>query len=72
MYCPFCEGEGELYQGIIKKNQQIIYICSECDTVWLEKDFSKDQCVRFETIMDELGLSPLWMELDHLEKVKEK
>lgn len=69
MYCPFCDGEGEVYKGKIKKNQQNIYICSECDTVWLEEDFSKDKSLRFDDIMKNLDLEPLWLELEDLKRL---
>lgn len=67
--CPFCDGQGVICKAKVKKIDHIIYICDECDTIWLNGDEIKEEnCKRFDEYMNQLGLQPLWNELAPIEK----
>ncbi|MBN2797243.1 MAG: hypothetical protein JXR88_17660 [Clostridia bacterium] len=68
--CPFCSGQGAIQKAVIKKDDTIIFICDECDTVWLTENFEPDRCVRFEDEMEKRGLKPLWSELKDIEALE--
>jgi Zn-finger nucleic acid-binding protein len=71
--CPFCEVQGIICKAEVKKLARTIYICDECDTIWLDGDEIKEEtCLRFDEFMNQYGLQPLWSELDHIEKVWRK
>ena len=60
--CPFC-GEGPIYQAAVKENQEIIYICAECDTVW-RRSGENFELTNYTNYMHKLGKGPLWDELE--------
>lgn len=67
--CPFCDGQGIVCRASIKKLDRIIYICDECDTIWLEgNEIKETNCNRFDTFMEQYGLLPLWSELTNIER----
>ena len=67
--CPFCDGQGLVYQAEVKKLNRPIYICDECDTVWLDgKELKEETCLRFADFMKQHGLQALWSELTHIRK----
>jgi len=67
--CPFCDGQGIVCRAHIEKLDRIIYICDECDTIWLErKDIKETSCNRFDNFMEQNGLLPLWSELSNIER----
>lgn len=70
VYCPFCEGQGEIYKTRIKATREIIYICGECDTVWHTASIDTINCQPFDCMMLNKGLKPLWCELDNIQKYK--
>lgn len=37
--CPYCDGQGEVLNAVIKKTGEKIKICDECDTIWVEDEF---------------------------------
>jgi hypothetical protein len=46
-----------------------IYICDECDTVWMaDVELAEDNCQRFDVFMEANGLKPLWNELADIER----
>lgn len=61
--CKFCDGEGEIYQAEINLTGETIYICDECDTVWLSPELRDIDAQSFENIMMDRGLNALWSEL---------
>ena len=69
VYCPFCDGQGVIYKAKIKYTDSVIFICDECDTVWKNLQISEDDTLIFKDVMNELGLQPLWSELDEVEKI---
>ncbi len=66
--CPFCEGQGEIFEAIISATKQKIYICGECDTVWQTADISEENCQPFDCFMLNQNLKPLWNELKDIKK----
>ncbi len=67
--CPFCEGQGEVYRVVVKQTSETIYLCGECDSVWLTENIGEDNATNFEDYMSEQGFEPLWSELDYIEKL---
>ncbi len=67
--CPFCEEQGEVYRVVVKQTSETIYLCGECDSVWLTDNIGEDNATNFEDYMSEQGLEPLWSELDYIEKL---
>jgi hypothetical protein len=62
--CPFCEGQGMIRKAVVKKLARTIYICDECDTLWLDGDeINEETCLRFDEFMNQHSLQPLWSEL---------
>ncbi len=63
MICPFCE-QGRIIRASVKKNGKTIFICEECDTVWVD-NISQDTVTNFDGFMSQYGISPaLW---EHIE-----
>lgn len=69
VYCPFCDGQGVIYKARIKDTDLNIFICDECDTIWKAAEITEDSSLRFKEIMNELGLKPLWSELENVAKL---
>jgi transcription elongation factor Elf1 len=64
MLCPRCE-QGDIAKAQVKKTGKNIYVCQECEAAWFsEKDIGVSPFVDFGTYMEEIGLSPLWGELN--------
>lgn len=61
--CPFCEGQGVIYRAKVINNDIPIFICDECDTMWLTSDIRENNCINFKDFMNNLGVKPLWSEL---------
>ena len=64
--CPFCDGNGLIYQAKIKNQNEVIYICDECDTIWHSKDINENNCDNFENYMGKHGLEAIWGNLADL------
>ena len=67
--CPLCNGQGSIYEAKIAKSNQIIYICEECDAMWLTSDIKLDKCINFDEFMRSLGLQALWEELTDIRRI---
>jgi Zn-finger nucleic acid-binding protein len=63
MICPRCE-QDEIVGAKIKANGGLIFICPECDAMWLSSDgIALDNFLDYGTYMKSIGLSQLWSEL---------
>ncbi|WP_053360765.1 hypothetical protein [Bacillus sp. FJAT-27251] len=63
--CPFCDGQGIVHRAEVKKLNRTIFICDECDTIWLDGiEINEENARRFDQFMSEHGLPPLWSELE--------
>ena len=58
MYCPYCE-YGIVLRAHLQINEESIYICEECDTVWRNEVDNKNG-TSFKSFMKEKGLEPSW------------
>lgn len=65
--CPFC-GEGPIYEAMVKVNQETIFICAECDTVW-EKANKEFEVTNFEDYMKKRTQNSLWENIEPLRVV---
>jgi len=70
LLCPFCDGQGLINKAIIKETDIKIFICEECDTIWLTDDIQEDNCLNFKEFMSKLGRNPFWSELSEIERVQ--
>lgn len=62
MICPYCE-QGRVISAKVRRNGKGIYICEECDTVWVETvDLLSG--ISFEAFMKEQGCAEDWNELE--------
>ena len=43
--CPFCDGQDVIHKATIKKDETVIYICGECDTVWLTDELNRTRYI---------------------------
>ncbi len=67
MICPYCE-QGSILKARVKKNNKIIYICDECDTVWESIEEISDRSGKsINMFMQEIGCEPYWDELELME-----
>lgn len=69
MMCPFCDGQGVINKAKVIKNDMLIFICDECDTVWLTNDIREDNCVNYHKFINEQGLKGLWSELYDIKRI---
>lgn len=67
MLCPYCR-QGEILSALVKKINEKIMICDECDTVWLGR-VDKDIGLNMHAFMASRGLPPLWSELEVEEQI---
>lgn len=68
--CPYCEGQGVIHTATIKSTDEVIYICSECDTMWLTKDIEDQNGQPFEFYMKDKGLKGYWSELKDIKIIE--
>lgn len=62
MVCPYCE-QGEVLVARIKKKNKSIFVCDECDTVWV-KEINSQVGIGFDTFMKSEGCKASWDELE--------
>lgn len=73
IYCPFCDGQGIVHKAKVEKLNRTIYICDECDTMWPEgKEMKGENGERFDVLMRNNGLEPLWSELTEIVRFWDK
>ncbi|MHA3061138.1 hypothetical protein ACX1N5_01790 [Acinetobacter sp. ANC 4636] len=52
-------------KAMIMKIGKVIFVCQECEATWFSADEIKERgFVDFGTYMEEIGLEPLWDELE--------
>lgn len=67
--CPRCRkfGIGAVYRAKVKKTNEIIYICEECDLTYDSENTSDIIISAFDTYAEKKGIEPLWSELELLD-----
>lgn len=40
--CPRCDGQGYVLKAKVKKTDQILWICEECNALWLDRSEIKE------------------------------
>lgn len=66
MLCPRCS-QGNIVSAEIKYTGKVIFVCQECEATWFSiEDIGSMQFQDFGAFMEEIGLSPLWNELNVL------
>lgn len=70
MLCPECE-QGEVTKVQVRATHEILYVCQECESLWLTAEVMATEPFNcFTSYMEELGLPPLWSSLYVLEPEK--
>jgi transcription elongation factor Elf1 len=65
MRCPRCDNQGTVVKAKIKKTNEIVRICDECDALWpLGVAVELKSFVDFSTFVKPLGLFGLWNEIE--------
>jgi transcription elongation factor Elf1 len=62
--CPRCN-QGSVLTMKVHANGLILYVCDECEATWRNVQAIGPQgFVDYGTLMNELGLLPLWSQLE--------
>ena len=67
MICPYCE-QGGIIRAKVKKSNDIIKICEECDAVWLDEDL-EELGTTYERYTEERGYGNSWDELEIIDRI---
>lgn len=68
MECPRCDGQGEVHFVVIKKTNEKVYLCDECDALWGEtEEINKANFTDFGTYVEQFGLQGTWNEIEPVE-----
>lgn len=67
MICPYCE-QGGILRVKVKKSNEIIKICEECDAVWLD-DVLEELGTTFERYTEQRGYANSWDELEIIDRI---
>lgn len=68
VFCPFCE-QGVVCKAKVKRLNEVIFICDECDTVWRTPEINdKVDCETFEIYMAKFRFGGLWAELEDINR----
>ena len=67
IYCPCCYNQGAINKATVKGTNLEIYICDECDLVWVNLDINETNWETLTNFMNKLGLKALWSELENAE-----
>ena len=57
--CKFCE-QGEIFEIKIKKTNEIVYLCDECEALWLSDKLDDKEATALWLFMEERNLSSTW------------
>jgi Zn-finger nucleic acid-binding protein len=69
MICPRCE-QDEIVKAKIKKIDQLIYICPECDATWLSNErIGIESFLDYGTYMKQIGQPQIWDELEVIGRI---
>ena len=60
--CPLCE-QGTIYEVLIRSTNETIFLCEECEALWLNDQIVSSEVFNFDTFMKERSLKPNWDEL---------
>lgn len=67
MICPYCE-QGGIIRAKVKKSNDIIKICEECDAVWLD-EVLEELGTTFERYTEQRGYANSWDELEIIGRI---
>ena len=66
MVCPYCE-QGIVLMARIRKVNKNMYVCDECDIVWV-KEINTQEGIGFDAFMKSEGCEASWDELEIVDK----
>jgi Zn-finger nucleic acid-binding protein len=61
--CPLCE-QGLINEVMIKSTNERIYLCEECEALWLNKQINSTEVLNFDDYMKKRNMKPVWDELE--------
>jgi hypothetical protein len=64
--CPRCDGNGLIYKALLTPIHQEIFICDECDAMWLSPCIDKGTFQNFTTYIESFGYSYDEVELENV------
>ncbi|HEV2916295.1 MAG TPA: hypothetical protein VGW78_00955 [Candidatus Babeliales bacterium] len=64
--CPRCDGNGIIYRATLLPSSEKIFICDECEAIWLNTDINKSNFKDFTTHIRSLGYSYNQVELSNI------
>lgn len=67
MICPYCE-QGGIIRVKVKKTNEVIKICEECDSVW-PAEVTEESGTTLQKYMHNKGCADSWGELEILERI---
>lgn len=67
MICPRCDGQGSVMEVRIKRTNETIFACDECEASWNARGaIGAEEWEDFGTRLKSMGLSPTWAEVEVL------
>lgn len=60
--CPICE-QGLICEVIIKATNEKLYLCEECEALWINDSIDSKEVLNFDEYMKKRNLKPIWDEL---------
>ena len=70
MICPFCE-QGYILKAKVKKTNKTIFVCDECESVWVDK-IDESHVTNLEDYFEKENIPSSWDELEVISKIKEE
>ena len=53
--CKFC-GQGNIYEVKIEETNEIVYLCDECEILWLSDELNDEEAISLWLFMEERNL----------------
>ena len=66
MICPYCE-QGVVLSVRVKVNNMIVYICEECDTVWMNKEITIYNGMNLDRFSERINYALSWEDFELLD-----
>ena len=63
LWCPVCD-QGWVVEATIRRDGDRIWVCEECEVLWIGPTVSRYPDDTFSSLMEERGYKPLWDELE--------
>lgn len=69
--CPRCDQQGQIRKALIKKTNEVVLLCDECDALWrLDMPLSAERFLQLAPYLESQGLFAYLAEYDFIEDHK--